>query len=685
MAANNNIQISNLDFDSIKNNMKTFLKGQSKFQDYDFEGSGLSVLMDLLAYNTHYNAYYLNMIANEMFMDTATIRSSVVSHAKLLNYTPKSAQAPTAFITLQSNQVQASSLTLPKFTKFQSEAIDGVNYTFITKDSHTVNATANTVTFVDLEITQGEPISLSFAYSSATNSKQLFVLPDANIDTSTLLVQVQQSSTNLDIQTYNLAQELSGVNGNSTIYYLQEGLNGTYEIYFGDNILGKSLTDGNIVLVSYIVTSGTSAAGANNFVLLDSIASGNNIVYPLVAASQGSAKESIDSIKMTAPKAYASQGRAVTSEDYIAVLQNNNLGYSFDSVNVWSGVDETPPVYGRVFISIKPTGGYVLTKTQKDKIIDTIIKPVSVVTVNSTILDPDYTYLTINSKVLYDQKRTTLTSGQLQTNIKSSILDFSKSTLNTFNSTFSMADLITSIQNTDNSIIANEVDIKIQKKFMPVLGSSGEYSLNFGVELERGVYTSGINSTPTIQYYTPTGLLNNVYIEEVPFPSSGIDSIEILNSGFGYTKTPIITITGDGMGATAEAVVVNGQISKINLTSSGNNYTQAIVTVTNAPGDTTGATGSLYAKLSGQYGSLRTYYYDANNTKIILDSNIGTIDYFNGVITLPNFAPYDVNDPLGQLTITATPKSTIISSAKNRIITVDEYDQASISVNVTAK
>jgi hypothetical protein len=685
MAANNTIQISDLDFDSIKTNLKTFMRSQTKFKDYDFEGSGLSVLMDVLAYNTHYNAYYLNMVANEMFMDTATMRGSVVSHAKLLNYTPKSAQAPTAFITLQCNQISSASLTLPKFTKFQSEAIDGVNYSFITKDTYTVNVVDNAATFTDLEIVQGQPISLRYTYDASTNSKQTFLLPDGNIDTSTLLVQIQESSTNTSIQTYTLAQDISKVNSDSQVYYLQESLKGYYEIYFGDNVLGKSLLDGNIVLLSYIVTEGQSSSGANNFVLMDTFASGNNIIYPLVMSSKGSEKESIDSIKMSAPKSYSSQGRAVTSADYISVLQNNNLGYSFDSINVWSGTEETPPAYGQVFISIKPTGGYVLTKTQKNKLINGVIKPASVVTVVPTILDPDYTYLKITSNVLYDQKRTLLSSNQIETNAKASILDFSKKTLNTFNSIFVMADLITTIKNSETSILADEVSIQVQKKFFPTLNTPNDYILNFGIELERGIYSSGINSFPTFKYYTQTQLLSDVYIEEIPFPKSGLDSILILNAGFNYTKTPIVNIIGDGEGAMAEAVVVNGKITKINLTNSGNNYTQALVTISNSNGDTTGTGGSAYAKLAGQYGQLRSYYYDTNNVKVILNGNAGTIDYYNGIITLSNFSPYDVNDALGQLTFIAKPKSTIISSTKNRIISVDEFDPDAILVNVTAK
>lgn len=688
MASNNNIQITDLDFDTIKTNLKTFLRSQDKFKDYDFEGSSLSVLLDILAYNTHYNSYYLNMVANEMFLDTALLRSSVTSHAKLLNYTPKSANAPSATINLIVNNLfDTASLTLPKFTRFSSEPIDNVNYTFITKDVHSVNVTANTATFSGLEIVQGEPISISYTYSSLSNPKAVFTLPDSNVDTSTLAVQVQTSSINTTLTTYTKGENVLNLNENSTVYFLQEGLNSNYEIYFGDGVLGKKLTDGNIVRISYVVTNGTASLGANNFSLLDVIG-GVPTISPLTASTNGSDKESIDSIKYTAPKAYAAQGRAVTVEDYISVLQNNNIGLTFDSVNVWSGDDYTPPRFGQVFISLKPSGAYNITATQKQRLINDVLKPVSVVTVVPTIIDPDFTYLKVNATVVYDQKKTNLKSTEIQEAVKTSILNFGETSLNAFNSVFDMSNLSSIINDVDTSIIASSVDLKVQKKFYPILGIHKTYTLDYGVPLERGVFTAGINSSPTIKYYSIDGNLNliqDVYIEEVPFPTSGIESIGIINPGFNYTEIPDIIIDGDGEGATAEAVVVNGRITKINVTNSGNNYTEAIVTVQNVSTDTSGNSGSAYAVLKGQYGTLRSYYYDSNNKKTILEPNLAIVDYYNGIVTLNNFNPNDVNDPLGQLTLTATPKSTIIESSKNQIVSIDEFDPQAIVVRVIAK
>lgn len=685
-AANSNIQISDLDFDTIKQNLKTYLKSQSIFQDYNFEGSALSTLLNVLAYNTHYNAYYLNMVANEMFLDTAVLRSSVISHAKLLNYTPKSAICSSATVNIVTTGLNTASLSIPKFTKFQSEAVDGVNYTFVTKDIYTSPVTSNTATFLGVELYQGEPILLTFTYSQLQNPKQLFVIPDANVDTSTLIVQVQKSSTDTEIETWNKEFDVTKLGPDSKVYFVQEGLNGNYEIYFGDNLLGKKLDDGNIIYVSYISTNGTSASGANNFVMLDDIG-GDSIVYGVSPASSGSDKESIESIKFQAPKAYAAQNRAVSYSDYITAIQQNQLGFGIDSVSVWGGEENNPPAYGQVFISIKPSDGYALTDSQKKRLIDDVIRPISVVTVKPTVIDPDYVFLKVTADVIYDQKKTTFTSNQIQDVVKNAIRQFADSNLDTFNSTFSYSDLTLAIQNADSSIIANNCKINVQKKFYPILGIPRQYVLNFGVPLERSVFQSGINSYPTMKYYTSGSditLLNDVYIEEIPFATSGIESISILNPGFNYTQTPQVIITGDGSGATAHAVVKNGYISEIIVDSPGNNYTQAIVTIVNAFDDMSGTNASAIANLQGRYGSLRSYFFN-NNIKTILDSNLGTIDYQDGIITLNSFAPFDINDPLGQLSITANPKSNIISSSRNRIITVDPFDPNAITVNVTAK
>ena len=691
MAANTTTQLVNLDFDSLKSNFITFLKGQNTFQDYNFEGSAMNQLIDVLTYNTQYNAYYLNMVANEMFLDSATQRSSVVSQAKLLNYTPISAIAPTATVNVTFTHVSANSLTLPAYQTFSSSAINGVNYTFVNPDSYTVNVTNNTAVFPNVQIKQGVYATYRFNVSSATNPNYIFEIPDNAIDTTSLQVIVQTSSSNSSYTIYNQAMptDYLTLNSSSQVYFLQEALNGNYQIYFGDGILGQQLTDGNIVIVNYVSTEGTAAAGANSFVLLNNVSGYSpSSVTSIAAASAGSNKESIDSIKFQAPKAFAAQGRAVSKNDYITAIQQNNQGFSFDAVNVWGGEENNPPVFGQVFVCLKPTGSYNLTVAQKNEIITNIIQPISVLTVTPTIVDPDYTYIKLGVNVLYDSNKTILTSSQLQTGVTSAIQAFAKATLNTFNSTFNAYDLLSTVQNYDQSIVTSEYTLQLQKKFFPNLTTPTSYTLSYNVPLQRGTFGSGITSSPALQYIdssNTSNIIDGVYLEEIPAQTFGVDTISVVNPGFNYTTAPIVNINGDGTGATAVAVLSGGTIQSIIVTNSGNNYTSAVATITPAEGDTTGQGASVNVNLQGRYGTLRSYYFNPKNAKTILNSNVGTIDYTNGVITLTGFNPYNVDNSLGQFAVTVTPKTSIISSTFSGIITVDEFDPNAIAVSVTAK
>jgi hypothetical protein len=687
-AANSGLQITNLDFGSIKNSLKSFLQQQSTLQDYNFEGSALSVLLDVLSYNTQYNAYYLNMIANELFLDSSVQRGSVVSHAKLLNYVPRSAVAPKATVNLTVNQVTTSTLTLQKFTTFISEPIDDVNYTFVTTDATTVNVSANTAVFQNVQIAQGIPSTFSFTYNATTNPQQIFQIPDTNIDTATLLVTVQESSSNTSFETYSQASDYIALTPNSKVYFLQEGMNGNYEIYFGDNLLGKSLVNNNVINISYISTNGTAAFGANSFTLTQTVGGfSNTVTQAITSATQGADKESIESIKFSAPKAFAAQGRAVTKEDYIYLIQNNTSNFPVDSVSVWGGEENDPPVYGQLFCAIKPSGALTLTPTQKERIITEVIKPISVMTVVPTIVDPDYTFINIDTKVLYNSRKTTLTGGQIKEAVIATIKSFGEQTLNTFNSTFNSPQLITSIQTTDPSIITNESNVRVQKKIYPSLNSKISYTLNFGTKIKKNNFVQGVRSYPDFSVSdinAPNKVRTGVFFEEVPTTSGGVASITVANQGFGYIKPPIVTIGGDGTGAEAYAVLNAGRVVNIVVTNPGFNYTQAAVTITNASGDTSGALAAGIAALDSELGSLRTYYY-FNNTKIILNSSAGTIDYNKGVVVLKDFAPISINNELGVFNVSAMPDSTIVSSSFNRIVSLDEFDPDAIKVTVIAQ
>jgi len=688
--ATNSLNLTELDFNNIKSNLKKYLQQQSVLKDYNYEGSALSTLLDILAYNTQYNAYYLNMVANEMFLDTALQRNSVISQAKLLNYTPKSAIAPTARITLTVNNVTDSSLTLPKFTRFLSEKINGVSYTFVTTDSTTVNVVNGTATFSNISIKQGIPTSFSYVVDSIQNPKYLFRLPSKKIDTTTLSVSVVVSSYDSSYQIFKNSTDYLNLDSNSTVYFLQEGLDEYYEIYFGDGILGQQLTDGNIVNVSYLTTEGTTATGASSFILMDPVSGYSNAFVTLnYVASNASDKETIDSIKFQAPKSYAAQNRAVTKNDYITAIQQNKLGFAFDSVSVWGGQENNPPVYGQIFVSLKPAGSYVLTATQKQRILKEVIKPISIMTVEPSIVDTDYTYIQLTVNVYYDPNKTSLTSSQLSSLIKTNLYGFAATALNTFNSTFSITDFTNIISSVNASIITNEIGVTLQKKFNPSLTSSSTYNLYFGTTLQKNNFISGVSSFPKFTIRdtnNPEITISGVYLEEVPSQTNYVESISILNKGYGYQSTPTVTIVGDGSGATAAAILdSDNTIKNIVVNNKGTGYTTAVAVITNAFGDTTGNLGAAVVNLSGRYGTLRSYYYDITSGKKILNSNVGTINYQNGIVSLVNFAPIAVDNDLGQLIISCKPNSTIISSTYNRIITVDPYDPNSIVVNMIAK
>jgi hypothetical protein len=689
MASNTNIQVANLDFSDIKQNFITYLQSQDTFKDYNFTGSALSTLLDVLAYNTQYNAYYLNMVANEMFLDSALQRSSVVSHAKLLNYVPQSASAPTALINLTFTGVTTTYFTLPQYTNFLSEAVGGVNYNYVTTDSTTVPVYSGVAQFNDIEIRQGTAATYTFTVDSTANPSYTFEIPDSNIDTSTLQVLVQQSSSNNSYQVYNPTNDYLSLGSTDTVYFLQEATDGNYQVYFGDGVLGNQLQDGNLVLITAISTQGSAGGLANNFTLIDNIGAYTSVsVTPFSPASQGKDKETIASIKYQAPKAFAAQGRAVSKNDYITALQQNSLGFPFDAVSVWGGEENIPPLYGQVFIALKPSGAYVLTDTQKQLLLEQVITPISVLTVTPNIVDPDYTYLQISANVIYQQSQTTLTPGTMQSGVQAAIYNYAAQYLNTFNSSFNSYQLLTAINTFDPSIVSSDFSLNLQKKFYPTLNTTTTYNLQFNTELQRGVYGSSLTSSPGIEILNPliTGAtLDGVYFEEVPSSTSQVSTVVVVNGGYNYTQIPTVTITGDGTGATAVATVVNQQVQSITVTNPGVGYSSAVATITPATGDTTGRAATATVYLNNQFGGIRTYYNDPLKGKVVVNPNVGTIDYLNGIVTLNGLRPINVDNALGELTITVQPKNNLISSQFNRIITVDPYDNAAVSVSVSTK
>jgi hypothetical protein len=678
------LRVTELDFDTIKTNLKTFLNQQSEFTDYDFDGAGLSVLIDLLAYNTHYNAYYLNMVANESFLDTALLRDSAVSHAKVLGYVPHSTRAPVAYInfTVDSGTSTPAQLTLPEGLTFLSNQIDSKAYNFVLLDKNTsdisVSKTGTNFIFSSIAIYEGQLTSYNFTHNQASNPKQTFTIPDTNIDTTTLKVTVQPSVSNTASTVYSKVTDVLDITATSEVFFLQEERNGNYQIYFGNDVVGKSLPDGAIVTATYLLTNGTAANKANNFVATSSVVDSlgniltNFTINPISAAAGGSDRESVDNIKYSATSQFSAQNRLVSFKDYESYILNSYP--TLESVSVWGGQDNIPPVYGKVFVSLKPYAGFYISESEKQRIIDEIITPKSIVTVSTQIIDPEYLYLIVENKVQYDPTKTTSNATTLRNAIRTAVLGYRDAELNKFDAKFVLSKMQDSVDGADsNAIIGSETIVRVQKRFKPVLDTSLNYTIKFNVPIHRGTITNKLTSTEFV-VNDSQGVSRTVIFDEVPQSYSGISSINITNPGTGYTTTPTVTITGDGTGATAEAVVVNGVVQSINMINRGIDYTRATVSISGGSGY--GATGD--AVIDSRTGVIRTIYYDTNAERQIVDSNAGEIDYDNGIITISDINIRSVNSTDGLVRLTIESEKGIIQSVRNTIITIDEDDPTSI-------
>ena len=400
--ANNKLKISDLDFDQIKVNLKTFLQSQTEFQDYDFEGSGLSVLLDVLSYNTHYLSYIASMSTNELYLDSADIRKNIVSLAKMLGYTPSSPRAPKANLDIKINNATGSSITMNKGTVFTS-SLSGQSYQYLNNEDVTITPVDGVYNFSNITLYEGTLVTFKYVVDS-TDVDQKFIIPSANADTSTLKVTVQNSAQDSTVTTYQLAGGYNSVNAQSKVFFIQEGDEERYQIYFGDGVTGQKVLDGNIIIMEYIVTNKTDSNGASKFDLQGNIGGFTDVSITTNSVSQGGADaETKESIKFNAPLHYAAQDRAVTTSDYETIVKSiypNAL-----SVSAWGGEDDETPVYGVVKIAIKAASGSTLTNQTKLDIVS-LLKPYNVASVRPEIVDPETTSILLTSVVKYDSKNT---------------------------------------------------------------------------------------------------------------------------------------------------------------------------------------------------------------------------------------------------------------------------------------
>ena len=477
-AAEGKLNISELDFAKIKDNLTGFLTSQSDFVGYNFKGSSFDVLLDIMAYNTHYNSYYANMIANEMFLDSASLRNSVVARAKHLGYRPRSTQGSKASVTLTITPTDGpSSISIPKNTQFQGD-VGGVSYIWCTANSHAVNINANGVyTVAGVDLTQGIPST--FRYTANTgDTDQRYLLPNANTDISTLAVSIQNSAQDTETVVYTEASDITTVNSASEIYFIDEIEDGRYEIQFGDGILGKTLANGNIVILSSLICDADITNGAKSFSVVSDIGGYSNVKIETTSSADGGAiAADIDEIKFNAPKNFDAQNRCVTIHDYVALVKRD-YGAA-QAVVAWGGEDADPPVYGKVYVAIKPTSGTVLSESSKKYVQDEILKKRNIVGITPEVVDPDYMYLKVSSTVKYDSGLTTNSSSVLKSTITTAVTDFGTTNLKTFDKSFRYSNLIKTIDEAEVSIKSNQTSIIIKRYLYPALGSSAAYTLPF--------------------------------------------------------------------------------------------------------------------------------------------------------------------------------------------------------------
>lgn len=488
--------VSELDFDSIKDSFITYLKSQEEFSDFNYEGSNISVLMNLLAYNTYYNAVYNNMTLNETFTDSAAKRSSIVSRGKEIGYTPRSMRAAEMGINIVATNLipeeLAPSMTLVRGTRFRGiDANNANSYYFIVSESITANINNDSFTYSNVVLKEGAFVNFNYVVNKINNPSLLFEIPHENVDTSTLRVRVQDSSSSQIINTYTLAEHVFEADGESLIFFLQENYKGRYEIQFGDGVLGKTLTDGNIVLMDYIVTSGSLANGLSKVIAVDPIGivpTDRCIITVQSNSSGGSAKEATEALRLNIPYWRSTNNRAVTTEDYIAFLRKE---FQFiEAINVWGGEDNDPPIYGKVFLSLKPYDGLFIADFIKQNIIKSLLKNSGVATVSPEFVEPSYLFVSYLIDIKYDQSKTSNSSSEIKVLTAAKVDNYFGRIVKKFNQLFTRSNLLKEILTVDKSIESVILNIYISHRETVIPTTSQGITFSFNNQLTPSSFFS---------------------------------------------------------------------------------------------------------------------------------------------------------------------------------------------------
>ena len=551
MSANSTLSVANINFADIKSSLKQYYASQSVFKDYDFAGSNLNVMLDILAYNTYLQNFYLNMVAAEGFIDSAQLRDSIISHAKSLNYTPGSYTSSKAEIEIQIfPDNNPAAITIPQYTSFTT-SVDSNTYTFTTNESRTVSADSDgNYIAANVDIFEGDIITELFTVNSA-NTNQRFVLNNKEVDTDSLIVKVLESTSDTTNAVYTKALSTIGLSGTSNVYFLQPAETEKFEITFGDNVLGKSLTHGNVIETKYRLSSANTADSANVFSLTGDIQGYSNVTITTIAAAAGGGfAEDQESIRVNAPKSITVQDRTVTVSDYKTLLKQefNDI----ESLNVFGGEELDPPEFGKVMVSVDLKNADGIPNTRKADIED-FLSLRSPVSIRPKVLDPVFLFVDVSTKVRYNPNVTVKSDNEIKTIVSGAIQSFANTNINSFNTKLRKSKLVRAIDDADPAILNNDTEVKLQKKFIPTLGQAGTFVLEFNNEL--------VQELPNA---------NNVFID---------GSATLTSTTFTFGETTGCTLRDNGVGVVQVVQEESTALEVINNNIGSIDYTTGKVTI----------------------------------------------------------------------------------------------------------
>ena len=584
------VNFTNLDFDQIKTTLKNYLKANSNFTDYDFEGSNLSTILDVLAYNTYITSYNANMVANEVFIDSATLRENVVSLARNIGYVPKSRKAATStvsfFVDTSNITPPPVSLTLHKGPiASTSGSFGNQSFVFSILEDITVPVFNNIASFDEIKIYEGVLLTSNFTYNPR-NPNQRYILPNSGIDTDLISTIVRPNETSTISVKYNLQNSLFNVNSESEVYYIQEIEDERYELIFGDGVFGKALEDGNYIQVSYIVSNGDSGNGIGQFTfsgrlsytrnsITYNITSGISLLSTGLISSGGESIEPVESIRKFAPRIYASQNRALTSNDYETLIPAK-IYPETESISVFGGEELIPPQYGKVFISIKPRTGDFLPNLIKENI-KSKLKQYAVAGIVPEILDLKYLYLEVISNVYYNSNLAPSASN-ISSIVQSNALKYAESTeLNKYGARFKYSKFLKIIDDSHDAVTSNITRIQMRRDLRVVLNSFAEYSIGFGNQFHINSM-NGYNIKSTA--FRVSGISEEVYISDIPDTNRSTGSIFMFTVPNISSVNPTIIKRGIGRIDYIKGIIT---LNPINITSAKIKDGQSIIQISTTP------------------------------------------------------------------------------------------------------